>query len=115
MLMEFEKWLRAINASAADSLLEAIEEILTLHRLKVSPLLRKTLHSTNPMESMFSRVRDCEGNIKRYRTMSQRWLGAVLLHCEKGFRRVRGYDAISEVIGHIETELENEVELEDAA
>jgi len=117
MLLEFEKWLRAINASAADSLLEAIEEILTLHRLKVSPLLRKTLHSTNPIESMFSRVRDCEGNIKRYRssTMSQRWLGTVLLHCEKGFQRVRGYDAISEVIANIETELENGVKLQDAA
>ena len=67
MLLEFEKWLRGINESAADSLLEAIEEILTLHRLKVPGLLRKTLHSTNPIESMFSRVRDCERNIKRYR------------------------------------------------
>lgn len=47
--------------------------------------------------------------------MSQRWLAAVLLHCEKGFQRVRGYDAISEVIVHIETELENGVKLEDAA
>ena len=117
MLLEFEKWLREINASAADSLLEAVEEILTLHRLKVSPLLRKTLHSTNPIESMFSTVRDCEGNIKRNRnsTMSQRWLAAVLLHCEKGFQRVKGYDAISEVIANIEVELEERVELQAAA
>ena len=49
MLMDFEKWLRGLNESAADSLLEAIEEILTLHRLKVPALLRKTLHSTNPI------------------------------------------------------------------
>jgi len=65
MLMDFEKWLRGINESAADSLLEAIEGILTLHPLEVPALLRKTLHSTNPIESMFSTVRDCEGNIKR--------------------------------------------------
>jgi transposase-like protein len=58
MLLDFEKWLRVINESAADSLLEAIEEILTLHRLKVPTLLRKTLHSTNPIESMFSTVRE---------------------------------------------------------
>ncbi|MEI6127310.1 MAG: hypothetical protein WCQ99_12240 [Pseudomonadota bacterium] len=38
MLVEFEKWLRKINESAADSLLEAIEEILTLHRLEVPAL-----------------------------------------------------------------------------
>jgi len=117
MLIEFEKWLRGINASAADSLREAVEEILTLHRLKVSPLLRKTLHSTNPIESMFSTVRDCEGNIKRNRNsaMSQRWLAAVLLYCEKGFQRVKGYDTISDVIAHIEAELEDQVKLQDAA
>ena len=75
MLKEFERLLRGINESAADSLLEAFEDILTLHRLKVPALLRKSLTSTNPIESMFSTVREREGNIKRYRssTMSQRW------------------------------------------
>jgi len=57
MLLDFERWLRGINESAADSLLEAIEEILTLHKLKVPAILRKSLHSTNPIESMFSTVR----------------------------------------------------------
>jgi putative transposase len=106
MLLVFERWLRGINESAADSLLEALEEILTLHRLKVPALLRKTLHSTNPIESMFSMVRDCEGNIKRYRgsRMSQRWLAAVCLHCEKGFKRVKGYRGIKEVMRKIEVE-----------
>jgi hypothetical protein len=61
MLRDFEQWLRQLNESAADSLKEAFEEILTLHRLKVPALLRKTLHSTNPIESMFYMVRDCEG------------------------------------------------------
>lgn len=40
MLLDFEKWLRAINESAADSLKEALEEILTVHRLHV-PLNRE--------------------------------------------------------------------------
>jgi len=117
MFLEFEKWLRRINESAADSLLEAIEEILTLHRLKVPALLRKTLHSTNPIESMFATVRDCEGNIKRYRgsKMSQRWLAAVCLHCEKGFRRVKGFAAIPQVMAAIEAEQEDERKLKSAA
>ena len=104
MLLEFEQWLREINESAADSLLEAIEQILTLHQLEVPELLRKTLHSTNPIESMFSTVRDCEGNIKRYRGtgMTQRWLAAVCLHCEKGFRKVKGYRSITSVVKKIE-------------
>lgn len=106
MLLGMEKWLRGINESAADSLMEAIEEILTLHRLKVPGLLRKTLHSTNPIESMFSTVRDCEGNIKRYRDsrMMQRWLASALLFCEKGFYRVRGHASISEVMATIDRE-----------
>jgi transposase-like protein len=116
MLKEFEIWLRAINESAADSLLEAFEEILTLHRLKVPGLLRKTLACTNPIESMFSTVRDCEGNIKRYRNsaMSQRWLATVLLHCEKGFRKVKGYLGIPEVIVTIE-QIQEEDALQKAA
>jgi transposase-like protein len=84
--------------------MEAIEELLTLHRLKIPALLRKTLHSTNPIESMFSTVRDCEGNIKRYRNskMMQRWLASVLLHCEKGFHRVKGFASIPDVVKQIE-------------
>ena len=106
MLIELERWLRTLNESAADSLREAFEELLTLHRLQVPALLRKTLYSTNPIESMFSTVRECEGNIKRYRGshMAQRWLAAVCLHCEKGFRRVKGFREIAEVISHIEAE-----------
>ena len=105
MLLDMEKWLRGINESAADSLLEASEEILTLHRLKIPALLRKTLHSTNPIESMFSMVRDAEGNIKRYRNsrMMQRWLASVLLYCEKRFHRVKGYASIAEVLRQIDT------------
>jgi putative transposase len=117
MLISFEKWLRRINESAADSLLEAIEEILTLHRLEVPALLRKTLHSTNPIESMFSTIRDCEGNIKRYRgtSMAQRWLAAVCLHCEQGFRRIKGYASIAEVIKRIENEQAVDTKLSKAA
>lgn len=102
-LDDFEKWLRTINESAADSLLEAKEEILTLHRLKVPAILMRTLHSTNPIESMFGTVRFCERNVKHHLNskMSQRWLAAVLLHAEEGFRTVKGFKQIPEVIDRI--------------
>jgi len=111
MLKDFEGWLRSINESAADSLAEAMEEVLTLHRLKVPALLRKTLHSTNPIESMFSMVRDCEGNIKRYRSsnMRQRWLAAVLVHCQTRFKRVKGHEDIEAVLAAIDAEHEEEL------
>jgi transposase-like protein len=106
MLKDLEQWLRAINESAADSLLEAFNELLTLHRLKVPALLRKTLHSTNPIESLFSRVRACEKNLKRYRNsrMAQRWLASVLLYAERSFNRIKGHEAIKAVLANIEAE-----------
>jgi len=106
MLLELEAWLRTKNESAADSLLEAFEELLTVHRLKVPALLRKTLLSTNPIESMFSLVRHSERNIKRSRgsTMLQRWLGTVLLYCEQQFKRVKGFAGIPQVMATIEAE-----------
>ena len=117
MLLDMEKRLRGINESAADSLMEAMEEILTLHRLKVPVILRKTLYSTNPIESMFSTVRDSEGNIKRYRgsRMMQRWLASVLLYCEEGFRGVKGFASIPDVIASIEAEQKENIALKDAA
>jgi putative transposase len=106
LLRELEKWLRGINESAADSLLEAFNDLLTLHRLKVPALLRKTLHSTNPIESLFSRVRACEKNIRRYRDsrMAQRWLASVLLYAEKSLRTLKGHEQIRTVLANIEAE-----------
>ena len=106
LLKELEQWLRAVNESAADSLLEAFHERLTLHRIKVPSLLRQTLHSTNPIESLFSRVRACEKNLKRYRNsrMAQRWLASVLLYAERSFKTIKGHKSIVTVIANIEAE-----------
>lgn len=106
MLWEVEAWLRTKNESAAASLREAFEELLTLHRLTVPALLRKTLISTNPIESMVSLVRHRERNIKRTRgsRMVQRWLGTGLLACAQHFRRVKGDTEIAQVLTTIETE-----------
>jgi len=106
MLLELEAWLRTMNESAADSLLEAFEELLTVHRLKVPSLLRKTLLSTNPIESLCSLVRHSERNIKRTRgsAMLQRWLGTVLFYCEQQFKRVKGFAGIAQVMATIEAE-----------
>lgn len=106
MLLELETWLRTKNEWAADSLREAFEELLALHRLKVPALLRKTLMSTNPIERMFSLVRHSERHIKRTRgsAMPQRWLGRVLLYCEKQFKCVKGFAGIAPVLASIEAE-----------
>ncbi|HSB32235.1 MAG TPA: hypothetical protein VLD55_11595 [Candidatus Sulfobium mesophilum] len=70
------KYLEKLNASAAASLKEGLEETLTMHKLRVIGLLRKTLQTTNPIESCFSVSRMIIGRVKRWRgdDMVQRWL-----------------------------------------
>lgn len=97
-LKKLEEWLEGINPSAAESLRECQEELLTVHRLEVPTLLRKSLHSTNPIESMFSQSAWMQRNLKNVKKdMAPRWLGTTLVEAEKKFRRIKGHLLIAEV------------------
>jgi transposase-like protein len=87
------RYLERLNPDAAASLKEGLEETLTIHKLGITGLLRKTLSTTNPLESCFSVTRTITGRVKRWRggDMAQRWAAAALLRAEKKFRRVKGY------------------------
>lgn len=93
-------WLEGINPSAAASLREGLEETLTLHRLGVPGELRKSLSSTNLIESALSVASDVAGNVKRWRAgdMRLRWIAAGLLAAEKQFRRIRGYKLMPKLL-----------------
>jgi len=90
------RYLQRLNPDAAASLKEGLEETLTVHKLGITGLLRKTLATTNPLESCFSGVRTTTGRVKRWRggDMAQRWAVAALLRAEKKFKRVKGYREI---------------------
>ena len=85
-----------INPSAARSLEEGMEETLTVHRLRVPEQLRRTLSSTNVIESAFSIVETVCRNVKRWRDGDhiERWIGSGLLVAERQFRKVIGYREI---------------------
>ena len=89
-----------LNPSAARSLGEGLEETLTVHRLHVPMQLRKTLASTNVIESPFSIVEQVCKNVKRWHGGDQRerWVGSGLLVAQKQFRRVTGYKQIPALI-----------------
>lgn len=86
-------WLRRLNPDAAASLQEGLEETLTVVRLGVPELLRKTLSTTNPIESAFSVAEAATRRVKRWRDgdMRQRWCVAGLLDAERRFNRAKGY------------------------
>lgn len=94
------RYLERLNPSAAASLREGLEETLTVHKLGVTGLLRKTLSTTNPIESCFSVTRTITGRVKRWSggDMVQRWAVAALLRAEKKFKRIKGYREIPKLI-----------------
>ncbi len=87
------RWLERLNPDAAASLREGMEETLTVIRLGVPELLRRTLATTNPIESAFSVAENVTRRVKRWREgdMRQRWCVAGLMRAESKFRRVKGY------------------------
>jgi putative transposase len=89
-----------LNPSAARSLGEGMEETLTVHRLHLPMQLRKTLASTNVIESAFSIVEAVCRNVKRWHGGDQRerWVGSGLLVAQKQFRRVQGHKHIPVLI-----------------
>lgn len=94
-------WLDRINHNAAESLREGMEELLTLHRIKMPPEMRRSLYTTNTIESSFANPRFQTSRVKRWRKdsdMIKRWAGAVLLDQESRFRRIHGYKAIPKFI-----------------
>lgn len=92
-LTDIVAYLRKINPSAARSLEEGLEETLTLQELSVPESLRRSLGTTNIIESCFAAVRSHLSRVKRWRRgdMVTRWLATALLEVEKRFRRIRGY------------------------
>jgi len=103
-LTQLHRELMDLNPSAARSLGEGLEEMLTVHRLRVPPQLRKTLACTNVIESAFSIVERVCRNVKRWHSGDQRerWVGSGLLVAEKQFRRVQGYKQIPNLLRELE-------------
>jgi putative transposase len=93
---------------AAGSLREGIEETLTLTRLGITGALKRTLASTNPIESMIGTVRNTQHNVKRWRggDMRLRWTAAGMAEAQKGFRRVKGHRDLPKLQAAIRRELD---------
>jgi len=108
-LQKVHRELMGVNPSAARSLEEGLEETLTLHKLTVPAPLRKTLRTTNPIESIFDTVRTACRNVKRWRPGDQRerWICSGLLFAESKFRRIDGYRELPRFIDILDARLDS--------
>ena len=81
------------NPSAAASLAEGLDETLTVTELRLTPRLRRTLATTNGIESGFSIVAKICRQVKRWqgRDHRLRWVGSALLFAESRWNCLHGY------------------------
>jgi len=93
LLLDLARRLETEYPSAAESVREGLDETLTVLTLKLSGRLRRSLATTNAAESLLSRTRHLQRNVKRWRggQMMLRWVAAGVLEAVKGFRRLKGY------------------------
>jgi transposase-like protein len=95
------------HPGAAASLREGLAETLTVQRLGVTGKLKKTLDSTNPIESMIECIRRSSRNVKRWQNgnMALRWTAAGMLEAEQQFRRVIGADDLAKLAIAVEADI----------
>ena len=85
--------LKQINLSAARSLEEGKNEILTLHKLKVNIEIKRSFHTTNVIENLNSQLEKYIRKVKNWKNsdMRYRWIGSALLEIEEKMNRISNY------------------------
>ena len=80
-------------SGVSGSILEGIDEILTVTRLGLPNELRRSLACTNMIENVMGTVRRVCRNVKRWRSasMAMRWTAAAMQEAAKGFRRLKAH------------------------
>lgn len=105
LLHNITSWLEKDYPSAARSMKEGLEETLTLHKLKAHKSIRKSLSTTNPIESLNSGIRNVTKRVKRWKNseMVMRWVCTGIIESEKNFRKINGHDHIDSLLTNIES------------
>ncbi len=92
-LLELAGELKKINLSAASSLLEGLEELLTLHKLGLNEEFAISFSTTNCIENVNSQLHKYAGRVKNWSSSDQRyrWMAAALLEIEWKLRKVDNF------------------------
>jgi putative transposase len=99
LLQNIRSQLSRISEQAMNSLTEGMLETVTLHRLGITGELRKSLRTTNIIESAFSAARRRMKNPVRHRSEASilGWTVRALLVAEKHFRILPGHRQIAKL------------------
>jgi putative transposase len=92
-LLDIRDELKKINLSASNSLMEGLEETLTIHKLGLVEELGRSFTTTNLIENLNSQLARYLRRIKRWVNpdMKSRWIVTSLIEIEGRMRRVNNY------------------------
>jgi len=110
LLRQLARDLEPMHPGAASSLREGLDETLTVLSLGLKGSLTRTLVSTNPIENLQGLLKRLVRNVKRWRdgSMALRWAVTGLLEAEKGFRRIKGYREMPQLLAALGTKVAEE-------
>ncbi len=93
MIRNLARRLEQDRPGIAASILEGLDEMLTVVRLKLPMPLRRSLACTNIAENMMGTIRRVTHNVKRWRnaSMALRWVAAGMIEAAKGFRKLKAH------------------------
>jgi putative transposase len=93
LLRNLARRLEGEARGVAASILEGLDEMLTVNRLGLPAQLRRSLACTNGIENMMGTVRRVCRNVKRWQNtdMVLRWTAAGMMEAAKGFRRLKAH------------------------
>ena len=91
LIRNLTRRLEQVAPGVAASILEGMDEMLTVIRLGLPLPLRRSLACTNIIENMLGTIRRVCRNVKRWRdaSMALRWTAAAMQEAAKGFRRLK--------------------------
>lgn len=106
-LLGIKKELRLINESAVASMEEGFEESLTVHRLGLPRELRRSLKTTNIIESVLALVGQKTDKVDYWKNsdQKQRWVATALLDIEPRLNRVCGYRYLKNLRNALQREI----------
>ena len=107
-LKKLKRDLETINVSAARSLEEGLEDILTLHRLGLNEDFSKSFATTNCIENLNSQIGKYLNKVKTWKNSKERyrWIAAALLEIEIKMRKVNNFRELDKMQKNIIEEIQ---------
>jgi putative transposase len=105
-LGELRQFVGTRNAAALASIEQAGEDLIGLHKLNVPATLNGSLLSTNLIENSLRNYRRQTERVTRWQPQTDqvdRWTARALLWVEEGFRKIRGYADLPQLMAALPT------------